>query len=288
MVRALRMVAAVAVLLASALALPSCRFGIDPNEARFSCRDVTDCGDGFECIAQAERDEGLCFRTGECRAREESCDGRDEDCNGLVDDVVWVGAACDSAQQGLCREGTRQCVDGFDSCVPLRAPVAEACDGLDNDCDGRVDEDFDLASDSRHCGACGLACATGASCDSALCVERDCADGLDNDGDGFTDCEDASCLGRSCGLPGDGRVCRLVPEEGQNDGGIDAGDPDAGTSDPDAGTVDPDAGTSDSDAGVGDPDAGMTDPDAGTLDPDAGTVGPDAGTGPLVPACALP
>ena len=38
-------------------------------------------------------------------------------------------------------------------------PSAEVCDGRDNDCDGMVDEGFDLTSDPRNCGACGTACA---------------------------------------------------------------------------------------------------------------------------------
>jgi hypothetical protein len=32
----------------------------------------------------------------------------------------------------------------------------EVCNGLDDDCDGEVDEDFDLMSDVMNCGACNL------------------------------------------------------------------------------------------------------------------------------------
>ena len=33
------------------------------------------------------------------------------------------------------------------------------CDAVDNDCDGEVDEGFDLQSDANHCGTCNTACA---------------------------------------------------------------------------------------------------------------------------------
>ena len=34
----------------------------------------------------------------------------------------------------------------------------ETCDGLDNDCDTEVDEDYDLTTDPLNCGACGYDC----------------------------------------------------------------------------------------------------------------------------------
>ncbi|MCC7537082.1 MAG: hypothetical protein IT379_12750 [Deltaproteobacteria bacterium] len=42
---------------------------------------------------------------------------------------------------------------GLDACMP----TTEACNMRDDDCDGMVDEDFDLTS-ADHCGACNAAC----------------------------------------------------------------------------------------------------------------------------------
>jgi hypothetical protein len=69
----------------------------------------------------------------------------------------------------------------------------ETCNGVDDDCDGGIDEDWDLATDSAHCGSCDTACATGAACSAAVCIEIICNDGLDNDGDHLTDCADPDC-----------------------------------------------------------------------------------------------
>lgn len=108
-------------------------------------------------------------------------------------------------------------------------PNVESCDGMDNDCDTKVDETFHLDKDPANCGTCGRACTetTGTqvgSCASSQCVfscvagrvdldpsvagceyacvktsTTDLCDGADNDCDGRTD-EDVT-------LPGAG-FCR--------------------------------------------------------------------------------
>jgi hypothetical protein len=71
----------------------------------------------------------------------EVCDGRDNDCNGQNDNGnPGGGAMCTAGSaQGACRNGTQTCTGGSLVCQP-RASSGEVCDGIDNDCDGDIDE----------------------------------------------------------------------------------------------------------------------------------------------------
>jgi len=72
-------------------------------------------------------------------------------------------------------------------------PGTEICNGLDDDCDGVVDDGFDLQNDPNNCGSCGHVCnlpnAT-AGCSQGVCVVITCNPGFcDLDGIAANGCE---------------------------------------------------------------------------------------------------
>jgi hypothetical protein len=49
-------------------------------------------------------------------------------------------------------------------------PTAETCNGVDDDCNGTVDDGFALQDDEQNCGHCGNACQRGETCCAGRCV----------------------------------------------------------------------------------------------------------------------
>jgi hypothetical protein len=78
---------------------------------------------------------------GETTPTGEVCDTADNDCNGATDDLPGRGDAC-AVGTGLCRrEGVLQCgVGGLVCSVQAGPPGVESCNGIDDDCDGTVDD----------------------------------------------------------------------------------------------------------------------------------------------------
>jgi hypothetical protein len=177
-------------------AIAACRVNLGDDKV-YSCSNDGECGgDGYVCVLMT-----YCCKTGDTEAAH-GCDGIDNDCNGKVDDG---------------------------------AGMKEICNGLDDDCDGVIDNGFNLLFDRSNCGRCGFVCDGGQACLNGACAtagELSCSDGIDNDGDGLTDCADPDCADQFCGIGCQchaGVAMELMCNDGvdnDRDGKTDCDDPD--------------------------------------------------------------
>jgi hypothetical protein len=159
----------------------------------------------------------------------EVCDGLDNDCDGAVDDNLGLGNAC-AAGVGACRRnGVNVCgAGGALSCNAVAgAPVAELCDGLDNDCDGAVDDGEPgggapcVSAQPGVCASGRTACVAGAiACRPLAQPTPEVCDSLDNDCNGRVD----DVAGNACACaPGTMRACYSGPAGTQGVGRCRAG-----------------------------------------------------------------
>jgi sulfatase-modifying factor enzyme 1/putative metal-binding protein len=129
-----------------------------------------------------------------CVPSVEVCDNEDNDCDGVADNGFdknndprncgSCGHACvgTPTQFGTCHNGQCEftCLSGYHDkdgvpcsyfCIPTNNGV-EQCDGQDNNCDGQIDEGFNLDSDPNNCGTCNHTCV--ALHATAICVAGKC------------------------------------------------------------------------------------------------------------------
>ncbi len=98
----------------------------------------------------------------------EVCNGKDDDCDGQTDEATAPAGVCQVQNAlGSC-PGAWACAvpDGAAGAPPAlvcqgQAPGAEACNGVDDDCDSVTDEPWRKGSftyGDAHCGVCGNSC----------------------------------------------------------------------------------------------------------------------------------
>lgn len=123
---------------------------------------------------------------------ETKCNGLDDDCDGLVDEGLTGNLTTN--QKGVCAGTLQVCQAGTwaDNYTvnPLYQPVETRCNGLDDDCDGFVDNNLPPMNSTKTLGVCAnhtQTCVAGAWVDfnyttipTYQVVETLC-DGLDND-----------------------------------------------------------------------------------------------------------
>ncbi|MBN2527424.1 MAG: fibro-slime domain-containing protein [Deltaproteobacteria bacterium] len=203
------------------------------------------CNGVYQCLPNSARTPGqigayelVCVGD---EPADEVCNGADDNCNDVIDDGIdpvpcggcVTGLDTDSPcvpgnpSAGECVEGLNICFDGAmtTACFGSVGPVAEVCDGRDNDCDGQSDEDFDNMEDvvcQVAVGECpqgiqqcvsvvdgeivetSLHCCdaevwdSDSECTSPVVAQMEVCDGRDNDCDDSVD-EDIAGSGEACG-----------------------------------------------------------------------------------------
>lgn len=139
-----------------------CSNGLVDEDFGEQCDDINkDDGDGCSNICEVELGYTCTGEPSVCVLSDQVCNNGVVEGTEVCDPSGSILSSCDTGLQGLCAYGDQICDAGCgsSSCQQTVFPSAEICDGLDNSCDGAVDE------------------------------------GIDTDFDGFNDCTADACIG---------------------------------------------------------------------------------------------